>query len=198
MQFFVQTKIPFSQFETKDYETLFSKSEAKVHEYNNYAVIDKGNKNDENFNESVKLKENKRYGIKLPVKENLKSNLTDNYLLVKSRLESLQKRFYKNKKLFEEYDKIFQQYLKHGIIEKVPNEETDNLSCNFHYLPHRTVIINDHSTTKLRIFFDVSAHYTNELCLKEVFKAGPCLLPHLLDILLRIHTGKIAVVADIK
>ena len=58
-------------------------------------LTDTGNKNIvENFNESVKLKENKRYEIKLPVKENLKRNLLDNYLLAKSGLESLQKRFH--------------------------------------------------------------------------------------------------------
>ena len=83
------------------------------------------------------------------MKENLKRNLPDNYLLAKSRLESLQKSFHKNKKLFEEYDNIFQQYLKDNIIEKVPNEEIDTLSCSFHYFPHRAVIRNDHSTTKL-------------------------------------------------
>ena len=48
MQFFVQTKTSFSQFEIR-YETLLGKSEAKVHVYNNYDVsfdkhlIDKGN-----------------------------------------------------------------------------------------------------------------------------------------------------------
>ena len=95
--FFVQTKTSFSQYETKDHETLFGKREAKVHE-NNYDVLfdkhltDKENKNIvENFNESVKLRENKRYEIKLHVKENLKSNLPDNYLLGKSHLESPQK-----------------------------------------------------------------------------------------------------------
>ena len=39
----------------------------------------------------------------------------------KSRLESLEKRFNKNKELFIEYDKMFHQYLKDIIIEKVPN-----------------------------------------------------------------------------
>ena len=79
---------------------------AKDHKYKYHVLfdkhlIDKGNENIENFNESVKLKENKRYEIKLPVKENLKINLPDNYQLAKSRLESLQKRFHKNEKLFE-------------------------------------------------------------------------------------------------
>ena len=136
--------------------------------------------------------------IKLPMKENLKSTLPDNYLSAKSRLESLQELFHKNKKLFEEYDKIFQQYLKDNIIEKVLNEETDTLSCNFHYFPHRAVIRNHHSTTKLGIVFDASAHYNTELCLNNILEAGPCLLPYLLDILLGFRTGKIAVVADLK
>ena len=73
-----------------------------------------------------------------------------------------------------------------------------NLLCNFHYLPHRAIIGNDHSTTKARIVFDALAHYTPELCLNDILEAGPCLSPYLLDILLRFRTGKIAVVADIK
>ena len=65
-------------------------------------------------------------------------------------------------------------------------------------MPHRAIIGNDHSTTKTRIVFDASAHYTPELCLNDILEAEPCLLPYLLDILLRFRTGKIAVVADIK
>ena len=72
------------------------------------------------------------------------------------------------------------------------------MSCNFHYLPHRAIIRNYHITTKLRIVFDASAHYTTELCLNDILEAGPCLLPYLLDISLRFCTGKIAVVADMK
>ena len=130
---------------------------AKDHKYKYHVLfdkhlIDKGNENIiESFNESVKLKENKRYEIKLPVKENLKINLPDNYQLAKSRLESLQKRFHKNEKLFEQYDNIFQQCFKDNIIQKVPNQDTDTLSCNFHNLLHRAVIANHHTTTKLRI-----------------------------------------------
>ena len=129
---------------------------AKDHKYKyvlfDKHLIDKGNENIiENFNESVKLKENKRYEIKLPVKENLKINLPDNYQLAKSRLESLQKRFHKNEKLFEQCDNIFQQCFKDNIIQEVPNQDTDTLSCNFHNLPNRAVITNHHTTTKLRI-----------------------------------------------
>ena len=66
LNFFVQTKTSFSQFETKDHETLFGKSEVKVQEYNydvlfDKHLVDKRNQNMvEHFNESVKLKENKK------------------------------------------------------------------------------------------------------------------------------------------
>ena len=63
---------------------------------------------------------------------------------------------------------------------------------------HRAVLRIDHSTTKLRIVLDASGYYTTELCLNDILEAGPCLLPYLLDILLRFHTGKVAVLADIK
>ena len=47
--FFVQTKSSFGQFEIKDHEFLFGKSEAEAHEYNydvlfDKHLIDKGNK----------------------------------------------------------------------------------------------------------------------------------------------------------
>ena len=97
---------------------------------------------------------------------------------------------HKNKKLIEEYVSISLLYLKDNIIEKVPNEDT--LPCN---LTNRAVIRNDYSSTKLRIDFDAPAHYTTDLYLNNILEAEPCLLPYLLDILLRFRT---AVVADIK
>ena len=97
------------------------------------------------------------------MKKNLKSNLPDNYLLAKSRLESQQKCFHKNEKLFEQYDNIFHQYLKDNIIGKVPNEDTDIFSWNFHYFQHRAVVRSDHITTKLRVVFYALEHYATEL-----------------------------------
>ena len=94
------------------HKTLFGKSEVEVREYiydvlfDNY-LIDKGNKNIvENFNESVKFKENKRYDIKLSVKENLKYNLPDDYLSAMSRFEILQKRSRKIKKSWKNMKNI--------------------------------------------------------------------------------------------
>ena len=67
-----------------------------------------------------------------------------------------------------------------------------------HYLPHRSVVREDHDTTKLRITFDASAKIKNELSLNDILHSGPCLLPYLYDILLRFQTGKVGLVGDIK
>ena len=62
------------------------------------------------------------------------------------------------------------------MIEKVPNEDTNTLSCDFHYLSHTAVMRNDHSTTKLRIVFDASVHHTTELCLRDILQTFVTLL----------------------
>ncbi|XP_065658389.1 uncharacterized protein LOC136082904 [Hydra vulgaris] len=51
------------------------------------------------------------------------------------------------------------------------------------------------STTKLRIVFDASS---NSPSLNDCLEKGPCLLPMLIDILIRFGTYKIAVASDIE
>ena len=62
----------------------------------------------------------------------------------------------------------------------------------------RTVIRNDKDTTKVRIVFDGSAKEKGGHSIKELLYAGPCLLSHIFDVLLRFCFGKIAVVADVQ
>ena len=52
------------------------------------------------------------------------------------------------------------------------------------YLPHRGVVKEDKSSTKLRVVFDASAKLTGELSLNDVLYKGPCLTPLLYDVLL--------------
>ena len=46
--------------------------------------------------------------------------------------------------------------------------------------------------------FDASAHVNGEPCLNDILEPGPCLIPLILDILLRFRTGKFGLVADMK
>ena len=138
-----------------------------------------------------------RYETRLAFKD-YSEILPDNYNLAKHRLSSLKNRLSKNIDLFNEYDKIMNDYLKEDIVEIVPPSEEIVLPGSTHYLPHRAVVKENRETTKVRIVFDDSAHSPNEPSINDVLYSGPCLLSLIFDILIRFRTRKIGIVADVK
>ena len=110
----------------------------------------------ESFNESIHVN-GSRYEIELPWKQGCPSILSD-YQLCENHLKSLYRRMLHQPELLQEYDQIIQQQIRHGIIEAVPDDETENTdSKSVHYLPHHGVVRRDRETTKLRIVYDGSA-----------------------------------------
>ena len=81
----------------------------------------------------------KRYITKLPFKPNHEF-IQDNFRLCESRLSKLRKRLVCQPELLSDYNKIFQDYLKDGIIEKVDDSETITEPGGVHYLPHHPVV----------------------------------------------------------
>ena len=71
------------------------------------------------------------------------------------RLYSLTKNLIRTNKLGE-YDKIIQEQINEGIIEKVSETKTSEKGKEF-YLPHRPVIRESAETTKIRIVYNASA-----------------------------------------
>ena len=140
---------------------------------------------------SIKF-ENDRYSVALPFKEN-RPVLADNYQLCPNRLQKLKERLSKTPELLNEYNKVFDEYLNLGIIEKVKNE---GVAGEVVYLPHKEVIKEDRSTTKLRIVFDASAKYKGTPSLNEVLCKGPCLNAELYSLLLKFRIYPIAITAD--
>ena len=61
-----------------------------------------------------------------------------------------------DKNIVEDYDKIFKDYERVGIIERVPKNEIAKDTEKMHNIPHRPVIRNDKQTTKIRAVFDAS------------------------------------------
>ena len=82
------------------------------------------------FISDIKSK-NSRYLVSLPFKEN-RPILPDNYQLSLNRLKKLKKRHDKTPHLLNEYDKIFDEYLKLGIIEEVQTQETQAKLFTYH------------------------------------------------------------------
>ena len=98
------------------------------------------------------------------------------------RLHSLTKNLIRSNKLGE-YDKIIQEQINEGIIEKVSETKTSEKGKEF-YLLHRPVIRESAEKTKIRIFYDASAKPNKDsVSLNECLETGPLLQNSLWDIL---------------
>ena len=139
-----------------------------------------------------------RYEVSLPWRSDLSNEcLSDNYQMCLKRLNSLQYRLKQDPKLLEEYDSIFQEQLKNGIIEYVP--ENQLISEKTHFLCHHAVVRKDHDTTKVRIVFDGSAKsQPDKLSLNDSLDLGENFMPSLFDTLLRFRVYPVALTADIE
>lgn len=101
----------------------------------------------EEYHKSVKL-EKGRYWIKWPWIQN-PPELPDNFSLAYGRLVGLLKRM--NDETLENYDKLLQDQINKGILEKV--EVATSTEAIIHYLPHHHVKKGD----KMRLVYDASS-----------------------------------------
>ena len=99
----------------------------------------------------------------------------------------------KNPALLKNYNNIINDYLNQGIIEPVIDNDTSNAT---HYLPRRPMIRKEKDTTKVKIVYDASAKTSGQYSLNETLHSGPCLLPIILEILLRFRLAQVALISD--
>jgi hypothetical protein len=74
-------------------------------------------------------------------------------------LDSQLRRLKAKPNVLEEYDRVINEQLKTGVIERA-EDSTPKFLGKVHYLPHREVVRHEKSTTKLRIervVYDASA-----------------------------------------
>ena len=101
-----------------------------------------------------------------------------------------------DQKLREEYEKIVRDELEEGIVEVVA--ETPTGDCTF-YIPHKPVVRESASTTKVRMVFDASAKpHPLATSVNECMYTGPSLQLLLWDILIRARMSTHLVLADIQ
>ncbi|XP_036346425.1 uncharacterized protein LOC118755709 [Rhagoletis pomonella] len=133
------------------------------------------------------------YSVRLPMKRGVEA-LGDSYLQARQRFESLGRKFARNPELKTEYSKFIKEYLDLNHMSLVTNEVFQQ--CKY-FLPHHCVIMDDSSTTKLRVVFDGSASTTSGFSLNDLLMAGPTIQPKLFNILIRFRTFPIALTGDI-
>ena len=111
------------------------------------------------------------------------------------RLDSLVKKLGRDPELLEKYDKIIQEQLAEGIVERVVETPKDR---EF-YIPHKPVIKETAKTTKVRIVFDASAKENEQSpSLNDCLETGPALQNLLWNVLVRNRLKPIALSAHLK
>ena len=103
----------------------------------------------------------------------------------------------KNSERFIAYDKVIQEQLKGGIVEKVLDITPQK--GEWFYLPHKAIIREDTESTKLRVVYDASSKPNiNEPSLNECLEKGHPLQNMLWDVLVRSIMKPVALCADLR
>ncbi|OXA50438.1 uncharacterized protein LOC110854180 [Folsomia candida] len=94
-----------------------------------------------------------------------------------------------------EYQKIFDEWLESGVIERVPEDEIESVGS---YLPHRPVFKPSSTTTPTRPVFDASAKTSNFPSLNDCLEKGENLIELIPSVLTRFRAKRYGVVSDVK
>ena len=135
-----------------------------------------------------------RYVVQLPWKSNA-DQLCDNYRSTAVRYGKLKYKLDQDANLKKRYENAMCEMENLNFIERVDVQETTE--NRVFYLPHRPVVRESSTTTKVRPVFDASARGPNGVSLNNVVDQGPNLLPNLLHVLLRFRRWRFALSADI-
>ena len=116
-----------------------------------------------------------------------------------ARLRYTKKQLDRDVQLKEECDKIIEQQLSEGIIEKVAIESPSDSTGPICYMPCRPVVRKTATTSKTRLVFDASAAENRDCAsLNESIEVGPPMQNLLWDIVIRNRFYPVAVLGDMK
>ena len=178
--------------ESKDFERLYSLDILGVEDRGEDDLSDIHRE----FNENIVKGRDGRYEVKIPWVPG--SRITEsNEAQSRSRLKSVERKLVRNPELKRAYQDIVEIQLKEGIIEKVPEQEADGE--RIFYLPHKPVVREEATTTKVRMVFDASARPSpmgNSL--NECMYTGPALQPQLWDIMVRARMSAHLLIGDLQ
>ena len=144
------------------------------------------------FIENIEQKEDGRYRVKIPWIEDRVPRQT-NEQQSRIRLNRLMKRM--TEKVRDGYEEIIEDQLKTGVIEEVPIQPTGN---RIFYMPHKPVVREGATSTKIRMVFDASAKPSPEtFSINECMNPGPMMQPLLWDILIRSRMAPVCIMGDV-
>ncbi|XP_062716301.1 uncharacterized protein LOC134291910 [Aedes albopictus] len=151
---------------------------------------------EELFKSTVSRDEAGRYIVELPKQPNFDEMIGESEATAVRRFEMLERRFTKDSKLKEDYDKFMSEYLSLGHMKLVPNgTASDSKEC---FLPHHPVVKEASTTTKTRVVFDGSCKTSSGFSLNQALCVGPTIQDELLDLVIRNRKFPVAMTADVE
>ena len=135
---------------------------------------------------------NGHYQLPLPLR-NPALIMPNNRTIVEKRANYLKRRFTKNKKFFEDYQKFNNDILQKGYARVASEIQPYGKT---YYIPHHG-IYHRSKPGKIRVVFDCSAEFNDKSINKELL-SGPDLTNHLVGVLIRFCQEQVAVIGDIE
>ena len=161
-------------------------------------IEDRGNTGSEilnDFTENIVRKETGRYEVSFPWIPGSKPTYT-NEQQSRKRLINVNRKLEKAPELKKEYDNIINEELVEGTVEEALENPTGD---RVYYMPHRPVVRQDATSTKVRMVFDASAKPNASAgSINDCMFTGRPLQPQLWDILVRTRLMQNLVLADIQ
>ena len=177
--------------ETDEYEKLYSLDVLGVEDRGEDDQLDVYKESQE----SISKKSDGRYEVGVPWIPGTKLSNT-NEDPSRKRLHNVEQKLKKSEKLKMEYINIVQEQIDQGIVEKVPEEPTGK---RIFYMPHKPVVRESATSTKVRMVFDASAKpHPLANSVNECMHTGPPLQPLLWNIMIRARMSTDILLADLQ
>ena len=154
----------------------------------------------DSFQRDIEFSEG-RYSVRFPWKSEYElnpENVPHNKHIAKKRLSHTVQKLKKDPELLRKYHGALEEFVDLGFTEMVPDQELEPSNKAISYLPHRPVVKQERSTTKIRPVFDASAHEKGKPSLNDCILIGPSLNPEILALLLKFRVNPVALVGDLE
>ena len=112
------------------------------------------------------------------------------------RLHNVERKLKRNEELKIEYGNIIHEQIKQSIVEKAPEQPTGE---RVFYMPHKPVVRESATSTKVRMVFDASTKpHPLANSVNECMHTGPPLQPLLWDIMIRTRMSSDILLSDLQ
>ncbi|GBO07312.1 hypothetical protein AVEN_113513-1, partial [Araneus ventricosus] len=119
-------------------------------------------------------------------------DLRDNFHLAKRQFDRFRGELKTNSFVRNQCEEIIKFQKANNIVEECNEGETG------YFMPYRSVVRKDKSTTQVRLVFNCSSSKRGDLSLNDYLEQGPNLNPSLLDLLLKFRIFKVVFCGDIE